>query len=47
MDKRNNSLIEYDSMRAAARSLGVNPSTLAYYVNKNKLLKDIYLITKL
>jgi hypothetical protein len=31
-------------MRAAAKDMGINYSTFAYYANKDKLLKGIYLI---
>ncbi len=34
-------------MCVATRDIGVNYSTLSYYINKDKLLKGIYLITKI
>jgi hypothetical protein len=45
VNNKNNSVKVYKSKRAAAKHLGVNYSTLVYYVNKDKLLKGIYLIT--
>jgi len=46
VNKQNNYIKEYSSIRGAARSLGVNHATILNYVNNNKLLKGIYLITK-
>jgi hypothetical protein len=37
---------EYNSVRAVARDVGVNHATILKYINSNKLLKDIYKITK-
>jgi hypothetical protein len=47
VNKKDGSTKVYNSMRAAAKDIGVKYSTLVSYVNKNKLLKDIYLITKI
>jgi hypothetical protein len=46
VNKKNNYVKVYDSMRAAAIDIGVNYSTLVYYANKDKFLKGIYLVTK-
>jgi hypothetical protein len=46
LNKKDNSTKVYISMRAAARDIGINYSTIVYYVNKDKLLKGIFLITK-
>jgi hypothetical protein len=43
---KNNSTKTYDSIRAAARDMDTNHVTLLNYINKDKLLKGIYLITK-
>jgi hypothetical protein len=34
----------YNSLRSAAKSLGVSHTTLIRYYNKNKLLNKVYLI---
>jgi hypothetical protein len=47
VNKKDNSIKIYDSIRAAARDIGVNYSTLYSYINKYKLLKATYLITKM
>ena len=47
INKKDNSIKIYDSIRAVARDIGVNYYTLYYYINKDKLLKDTYLITKM
>ena len=44
--KENNFIKEYNSVRAAARDLGVNHATILKYINSNKLLKGIYKIPK-
>lgn len=44
VNKKDNSVKIYGTMRAAAKDIGVNYSTLVYYANKAKLLKGIYLI---
>jgi hypothetical protein len=46
INKTNGSIKVYVSMYAAAKAINVKYSTLKYYVNKDKLLKDTYLITK-
>jgi IS30 family transposase len=38
------SIIEYPSIRCAARSLGISHTTLLDYINSNKLFKNTYLI---
>ena len=43
-NKKDNSVKIYDTMRAAAKDMGINYSTFANYANKDKLLKGIYLI---
>jgi GIY-YIG catalytic domain/NUMOD1 domain len=47
VNKKDNSTKVYDSIRAAARDIGVNYSTLYRYINKDKLLKGTYLVTKM
>jgi hypothetical protein len=47
VNKKDKSIKVYDSIRAAARDIGVNYSTLYYYINKDKLLKGTYLVTKM
>jgi group I intron endonuclease len=42
---KDNSKKTYNSIRAAARDIGVNHATLINYINTNKLLKGIYLVT--
>ena len=44
INNKDNSTKVYKSQRAAAKAIGINSSTLAYYVNKDKLLKNTYLI---
>jgi hypothetical protein len=44
VNKKDNSVKIYGTMRAAAKDIRVNYSTLVYYANKGKLLKGIYLI---
>jgi len=46
MDKRNNSIKLYDSIRAAGRDLGTSHNLLLNYINTDKLYKGIYLITR-
>jgi group I intron endonuclease len=46
INKKDNSVKLYSSVREAARDIGVSHVTLLKYINENKLLKDIYLITK-
>jgi hypothetical protein len=45
INKENNQTKIYNSKRTAAKSLGVSHTTLIRYINKNKLLKNIYYIT--
>ena len=44
VNKKDNSIKVYDSIRAAARDIGVNYSTLYSYINRDKLLKGTYKI---
>lgn len=46
INKKDNSVKLYDSIRAAGRDIGVSHVTLLNYINTNKLLKGIYLITR-
>jgi hypothetical protein len=41
---KNNVISKFNSIRAASRSISVNHVTLSSYINKNKLLKNIYLV---
>jgi hypothetical protein len=45
VNKEDNTIKKYYSMRTLAKDIGVTPFVLSNYVNTNKLLKDIYLIT--
>lgn len=45
VNKKDGSIKIYCSMYAAAKDINVKYSTLVYYANKDKLLKDTYLIT--
>jgi hypothetical protein len=44
INKDNNLIKIYKSIRTAAKSIGVSHTTIIRYFNKNKLLKDIYFI---
>ena len=44
ISKENNETKTYNSMRTAAKNIGVSHTTLIRYINKNKLLKGIYFI---
>jgi hypothetical protein len=44
INKDNNLIKIYNSIRTAAKSIGVSHTTVIRYFNKNKLLKDIYFI---
>lgn len=44
VNKKDNSVQIYATMRVAAKNMGINYSTFGNYANKNKLLKDQYLI---
>ena len=46
VNKESNRIKEYYSIRTAAKDLGVSPLSISKYINTNKLLKDIYLISK-
>lgn len=46
INKENNFVIEYFSIREAANYLAVSPKTVSNYLNTNKLLKGIYLINR-
>lgn len=46
VNKKDNSIKEYNSIRAASRDIGINHATILNYINSNKLLKDTYLITR-
>jgi hypothetical protein len=46
INKENNYIKVYNSVRAAARYLQVNHGTILYYINSNKLLKSLYTFTK-
>lgn len=46
INKKDNSVKLYNSVREAARDLGISHVTLLKYINENKLLNDLYLITK-
>jgi len=45
LNKKDNSVKVYNSIRAVSRDIGINPGTIANYINTNKWLKDTYLIT--
>jgi response regulator of citrate/malate metabolism len=44
INKDNNSKKTYNSLRAAAKSIGISHTTLRRYNNNNKLLKGIFYI---
>jgi len=46
VNKENNSIMEYYSLREAAKGISVSAWYISKYINSGKLLKDIYLITK-
>jgi predicted DNA binding protein len=46
VNKENNYIKEYHSLREAAKDLGVSNTTVLKYINTNKLLKGICLITR-
>jgi len=46
VNKENDTIKEYYSIRFAAKDIGINRSTLLRYINSNKLLKNIYLVYK-
>lgn len=47
INKEINCRNEYQSVRAAAKSTGVSHTTLLRYINRNKLLNGIYIVTKI
>lgn len=46
LNKENNSVKLYNFIRIAAKYIGVSHVTLLNYMNKDKLLKGIFLMTK-
>lgn len=46
LNTKDNTIKIYFSKRLAAKSLGIDRVTLSKYINNNKLLKGIFLITK-
>jgi group I intron endonuclease len=46
LNSNNNSIIKHKSIRSAARDLGVSHSTVIDCIKNNRLLKDLYIITK-
>ena len=46
VNKKDNSIKVYDSIRAVSRDIGINHVTILNYINTNKWLKDTYLITR-
>jgi hypothetical protein len=46
VNKKNNSVKIYNSIRAVSRDIGINHVTIRNYINTNKWLKDTYLITR-
>jgi hypothetical protein len=46
VNRENNTIKEYYSIRAVSRDIAISPSSISKYINTNKLLKDIYLISK-
>jgi hypothetical protein len=46
-DTENNSIKEYNSIRAAARQMKVNHATLLNYIDKDKLFRDKYIIKRI
>jgi len=46
VNKKNNSIKLYDSIRAAARGLNTSHNSLLNYINTNKLYRGIYIITR-
>lgn len=45
INKKDGSIKVYISMYAAAKDMNIKYSTIVYYANKDKLIKDTYLIT--
>ena len=46
INKKDNSIKVYGSIRAVSRDIGVSHVTILNYINTNKWLKDTYLITR-
>ena len=46
INKKDNSIKVYNSIRAVSRDIGISHATILNYINTNKWLKDIYLITR-
>lgn len=46
VNKKDNTVKVYDSIRAVSRDIGINHVTILNYINTNKWLKDTYLITR-
>lgn len=46
VNKKDNSIKVYNSIRAVSRDIGISHSTILNYINTNKWLKDTYLITR-
>jgi hypothetical protein len=44
INKKNGSIKVYTSMYAAAKDINIKYSTIVYYANKDKLLKNTYLV---
>lgn len=46
INKENNSIKKYKSIRAAAKDIGISHTTLLRHVNQNCIVKDIYLVIR-
>jgi hypothetical protein len=46
VNKESNIIREYSSIRAVSKDIGVSTLSISKYINRNELLKGIYLITK-
>ena len=46
VNKENNTVKVYPSIRAVSRHIGINHVTILNYINTNKWLRDTYLITR-
>lgn len=46
VNKENNQTKEFYSIRALAKDIGVSSSSVSKYINTNRLLKNVFLITK-
>jgi hypothetical protein len=46
INKKNNITKVYNSIHSAAKYIGVSHPTIINYINKDKFLKDVYLIIK-